>query len=585
MLRSLLRCSLSVCLLAAVSNAQWSGDAAVNFPIADASSDQVQPKIARTPDGGCWISWLDGIATGFDVRIQKLDAQGNEVFPHNGLLVADRGFSSTQDYGLDVDRFGNAVLAYRDDSGTGIQITANKVTPAGALDWGAAGVQVTSTTAFVASPKIAATDAFSGAVIAWTQDNSAHLTALNSMGLWLWDDVLTPVSGSYSPADIQSVGDDSILSYVHQTGGFGSPRRLKAQKHNPAGLRWWGAEGKVVFDTGSLQFGNFPAFTADGNGGAVFSWYDTGSLQLQCYVQRLNTSGTEVFAHNGVAVSTNATRIRVSPSASYDPVSGDTFVFWVEQNSAQSQWGLFGQKLDATGARQWTDEGAALIPVGSTVVGQVNGLADGVGAAVFWESSPSFGNDVLNGAHVSGAGAFDIGPYDVASTPSGKSRLAVELGKLGNALLAWTDDRVDSGDVLGQSVDSDGTLGPPPGFWTDLGFALAGAYGDPTLWAAGSLVVGTPFRLSLGNALESSTAGLFVGLSAINAPFKGGTLVPANDLLVILPTSSTGGLDLGLPAWPPGLPTGLVLHMQAWIVDIAGPVGFSASNAVARTVP
>ena len=43
------------------------------------------------------------------------------------MLVADRGFSSTQDYGLDVDSAGNALLAFRDDRFVGTQITAAKV--------------------------------------------------------------------------------------------------------------------------------------------------------------------------------------------------------------------------------------------------------------------------------------------------------------------------------------------------------------------------------------------------------------------------------------------------------------------------
>jgi hypothetical protein len=163
-------------------------------------------------------------------------------------------------------------------------------------------------------------------------------------------------------------------------------------------------------------------------------------------------------------------------------------------------------------------------------------------------------------------------------------RLDATLGGLGNALLAWSDDRVDGGDVLGQAVEPDGALGPPGGYWTDLGSALAGTHGEPLLQTLGTLVPGTPFWFRLSGALENSTCGLFVGLSSINVPFKGGTLVPANDVLVVLPTDGAGELELGT-GWPPGLPSGLTVHMQGWVVDAAGPVGFSASNAVARTVP
>ena len=116
--------TLCVLLFVPALRAQWSSNAATNSSIADQTSEQVQPKIAPTSDGGCYISWFDNAAGGYDVRLQRLDADGVEQWAHNGVLIADRGFSSTQDYGLDVDTAGNALLTFRDDRFTGTQITA-----------------------------------------------------------------------------------------------------------------------------------------------------------------------------------------------------------------------------------------------------------------------------------------------------------------------------------------------------------------------------------------------------------------------------------------------------------------------------
>ena len=441
------------------ARAQWSPDPATNLVVADAASDQILPKVSPTADGGCWISWFDGIANGFDVRVQKLDAAGNEVLAHGGVLVANRGFSSVQDYGLDTDSAGNALLTFRDDAGTGIQITAAKVSPGGALLWGAAGKQLTATTAFVASPRIAGTGD-GGVVVAWTEDASARVQKLDALGDPQWGGglTLTPGAGSYSPSGLHDAGDDVILGFVHQTGGFGSPRHLLAQKYDSTGSPLWGALPVAVFDGGSLQFGNFPEFAPDGSGGAVFSWYDTAGA-LQCYAQRVLANGTEAFPHNGTAVSTNAVRVRVSPFAAVDPGTGETFVFWKEQNSAQSQSGVYGQKLDAAGARQWGNDGVALVPVGSADANLIRCVPQGGGAFAFWSSAPSFGQDQLFGAHLSGAGAVDIAIFDVASTPSGKSRLDVAWSTSGFAVLVWSDDRVDAGDVFAQNVNADGSLG------------------------------------------------------------------------------------------------------------------------------
>lgn len=53
---------------AALSNpalAQWSSDPANNLKIADRSGEQVQPKVAPTPDGGAYVSWYDNGVTNY----------------------------------------------------------------------------------------------------------------------------------------------------------------------------------------------------------------------------------------------------------------------------------------------------------------------------------------------------------------------------------------------------------------------------------------------------------------------------------------------------------------------------------------
>jgi hypothetical protein len=81
--------------LAAPAFAQWSSDPAANLVLADRSNEQVQPKLVATADGGFYVSWFDNADGGYDVRLQRLDANGVEQWPHNGVLVADRSFSST----------------------------------------------------------------------------------------------------------------------------------------------------------------------------------------------------------------------------------------------------------------------------------------------------------------------------------------------------------------------------------------------------------------------------------------------------------------------------------------------------------
>jgi glyoxylase-like metal-dependent hydrolase (beta-lactamase superfamily II) len=124
-------------------------------------------------------------------------------------------------------------------------------------------------------------------------------------------------------------------------------------------------------------------------------------------------------------------------------------------------------------------------------------------------------------------------------------------------------------------------LGDP---WTDLGQALPGVTGAPLLQGSGSLAGNTLATLALSNAAPSSLAMLVVGLNALNAPFKGGVMVPDLDVVVILGTNPSGSINLSAN-WPNSLPSGTEVWFQWWINDAAGPAGFAASNALLGTTP
>jgi hypothetical protein len=470
---------LLITALVSISSAQWPSDPAVNLLVADGTSDQAQPKILPTPDGGCYISWLDGLGNGYDVRVQKLDVTGKEVFPHNGVLVADLTLSSTTDYGLDVDAYGNALLAYQDDRSGSVQISASKVSPAGVLLWGA-GVQLTNTAGFAGAPEIAGTSD-GGAVVAWTEDAGVGVQKLDADGAILWGPglLLAPAAGLYMASDMHGAGEDVILSIVHQTGGFYSPKQLRAQKIDPDGNFLWGATPVNVFDTGSLQFGNFPEFVADGSGGAVFSWYDTSTLTFQCFAQHLLANGTEAFPHNGTAVSTNPSQMRVSPSAAFNPITSETFVFWEEEDSLQSQSGIYGQKLDASGNRMWTNNGAVVMPLGVADVMGAKCVVQGTGAFAFWLQSPTYSENYVYAARLTSDGFMDIAPFYVSSVSSTKSLPEAAKSVAGYAVVAWRDARTDDGDIYAQNVNADGSLG------------LAGA-GVPENGAPSSLWLAVP---------------------------------------------------------------------------------------------
>ncbi|HZL98820.1 MAG TPA: hypothetical protein VFD43_01090 [Planctomycetota bacterium] len=120
--------------------------------------------------------------------------------------------------------------------------------------------------------------------------------------------------------------------------------------------------------------------------------------------------------------------------------------------------------------------------------------------------------------------------------------------------------------------------------WTWLGQSLAGAAGTPCLFGAGPLTTGSLYTISVHDGAPASVATMILGGTPLNAPFKGGVLVPSPDRLYAVSLDVQGGFSATAP-WPAGIPALTELFLQAWIVDATAPAGFSATNALSFAGP
>lgn len=439
---------------------------ATDVILSDLPGEQVQPKIVGTSDGGAYISWYDNATGGYDVRLQRVDGNWNEAFAHQGMLIADRSFSSTQDYDLGTTGPNAALLAFRDDRFGGVRVTAQLVTANGDTPWGADGIQFGDGVAFIANPKIAgASDGTS--YVSWTNDADIHVQHLDAQGNVLWgnDLVIHDAGGaSLSMADLAPSLDGSVIASWVSAASFNSPKHLIAQRIDSDGNLLWGANGLPVYDGGSLQFGNFPPFTVDGSGGAVFAWYSTSGSNLECLVQHVNAAGGETYAHNGITVSTDTSHDRVSPSAITDGLSNTIMVFWMEESNAQANRGVYGQRIDASGNRLWGDTGKVIRPLANLTDYRSINASFADNAMVSFIESPSFGDDSVRAAGLDADGNLIWSPTVVKVTPGGRERsrlVAANFAAPGRVGLVWQDG--NPADLHAQTVRAaTGTLGNVP---------------------------------------------------------------------------------------------------------------------------
>ena len=535
-----MRSLLTALLLASPAAAQWTLDPGTDLQLSDGDGEEVQALVRSAPDGSTWVSWYDSDpqgspAFGYDVRIQRLAPNGQPTFPVGGLVVADRGFSSTQSYGMDVGPDGSAYLAFRDDRSGGVQITATRVTPDGGQPWGPLGVQLTTTPQFLASPKIAVSG--DGVTVAWTQDINVGVARLDFDGSTVWPNnivVPPPPDTTLGLSDMAALtGGDVGIAMVRTVGGFFGTRQLWVQKLSATGVPQWPGAGVALESSNSLQIGNFPPIAHDGAGGVVAAWYGNGPLQS--YAGHLLSDGTSAYGAPKVELSTDASQLRVSPSIAYDADTGEAVAVWVETDLFQSDRGIYAQKLSSTGQRLWGSGGVALQPLGPGDVSQARARAADGGLRAVW-SNGTFGNESLRAAALDATGSVAIPVFDFSSPPRSIDDLDIDPAVFDSTVLVWHDNRSGDNDVYAKSWAPSGALGPAPGSLT-VDLSINEVAFESTVGPLGGTL---EFTFDPGGGSTYLSAFAFATLGATALPF-------GSDLLYVDPTAPGGEL-LGLPA-------------------------------------
>jgi hypothetical protein len=311
------------------------------------------------------------------------------------------------------------------------------------------------------SPKIAGTSD-GGAVVAWISNSNTMLQKLDANGKPQWGSgvVLSKSNYNYWLADLHAADNGSVIVSWVSNQGFGSDSLLLTNKLSDTGALLWGANHVTLFDTGSLQVGNFPYFVPDGQGGAIFSWY-TSSPTLQCFAQHILADGSAAFPKNGAPASTNTTQVRVDPAASYRSATNEVFLVWTEEDSNQVLNGIYAQKFGPKGGRLWGQTGLVIVPLGADQEILPTNVQIGSGALAFWIDMVGYGNASIQATRLMGNGAVKCAQFPVSTAMSNKGRPVADIVRATSlSAIAFEDDRLGSNGIYIQNVNGNCSLGP-----------------------------------------------------------------------------------------------------------------------------
>jgi hypothetical protein len=465
---------LLVLLVPLMARADWSDDPLQNLGIAVAAGDQALPKLAETSEGGCYISWFDNRSGSYCVYMQRLNSIGEAQWAPNGMLIS----SHTQmtwlvDYDMTVDQNDNAVVVFSDirSGGTNdLDVFAYKIAPDGTFLWGPDGIGLSEAVNadFEPAPKVTATSD-GNFVFGWNKSGATEIICFQKIsagGQKMWGPdgfTLSGASGeSLNAPDLVAAEDDRVIAlWKNSTGPPWAPTtHLYTQKFDNDGTALWGPSGVLIYNLGAITAWSYPLIHPDGNDGAFYTWYDAPTLaEFNVWVQHVDAGGNMVFPLNGVKASTNSVdRLHMYPTLSYLPASDELFVFWVEENGSQSQYGVYGQKFSPQGNRLWTDSGMEFVGLGGDQISFV--VSEAGFNSIFIGYFIDATNSAVKAFRIKADGQLLCGIEELSSgTLGGKDDLLLVVNNEDRAFCTWDDGRNDIGDIYAQNMDPHGSLG------------------------------------------------------------------------------------------------------------------------------
>ncbi len=527
--------SMKSLLFSTVTSGQWSNDPAENNQISDMNGEQTLPKVATHPSGITYISWFSNDNGNYNVRLQKLDVNGSELWPANGILISSHPADTwITDYDMTVDNDTAALITFQDIRTGYNNSYAYRISPSGEFTYGANGIALFPGTVIQYSPKVLATaDGNAVFVMQCFSDISKEylkMQKISPSGELLWGaggiNIQELSIGNVSPSLIQSDGDNFIMVWYKTTGSFPSvTNKIYAQKFDANGSAVWAAPVGVYTNSGIPFYSTNIHISSDKANGVFITWHaEVSGSVFSSYVQHVTSTGTIMMPLNGALLSTHSTYHQIDPTATCFDASGEAYIFWDERDYNQNYRGLYGQRVSTTGTRLWGNTGKVFIPTSlSTHESFITARSTETDMIVFYQYY-DFGNQedsrmVAMRLNSDGEYIWPSGKVEFCTVPSDK--LHPVFGYLDHTqyIISWSDQRNDGGDIYAQNIHIDGTLGISSG-----GHSITGTvtYANTSLSPLNDLTIG--LKNSGGTTIATTTTNALGNYSFTSVPSGNYTL-------------------------------------------------------------
>ena len=267
-------------------------------PVYRGEGDQYDPFLTTDGEGGAIVVWWDISTDDWDVFAQRLNKEGQAVWPEAGIPVCTAAGHQSTPFVLSdgVDGAFAVWLDYRDDPNllSSADLYVQRINAAGKVLWQKDGVVLCDAPSNQQVPE-GISDGAGGLIVVWRDDrdifSDIYAQRLSRNGEHMWGNYGVPVCAAEGeqrkPTLVSDGSDGAIVYWLDYREDYGNITHdaIYAQLIDGNGKSVWPLNGVPVCTADGNQ--TTPRAIADGGGGAVIVWTDSRGESPDIYIRRV----------------------------------------------------------------------------------------------------------------------------------------------------------------------------------------------------------------------------------------------------------------------------------------------------------